>query len=102
MSTQREIEQLQTIITALALREPDSEQIAHLEQERDDWKQRAEKADVTREEAIRLMLQMTSRAQRAENRAGAWWEAAKRAVRERNECYPVRAEDREQLGRWKA
>ncbi len=45
MSTQREVEQLQVIIAALAMREPDSEQIAQLEQERDDWKQRAEKAE---------------------------------------------------------
>lgn len=51
MSTQ--IEQLQAIIAALAIREPDSEHIADLEQQRDDWKHRAEHAEAEAENAKR-------------------------------------------------
>lgn len=43
---------------------------------------RAEQAEATREEATRLMIQATSRAKQAENRAVAWWEASKTAVRQ--------------------
>lgn len=67
---------------------------------RDYWKNDRErlqaekaKADVTREEATRLMIHMTSRARRAENRAAALWEVAKALCRERigdTRCDPAR------------
>lgn len=64
----------------------DDAQIPHDDHEWRILNDRIENADAAREEATRLMIETTSRAKRAENRAAAWWQAAKTLCRQRTVC----------------